>query len=161
MFLVYEVMYFFNKKNVPIPVKAIDIIFLCLFTWKFTLSWLIIHSAWHPNLAHLGFSLSNKEPVVPTGVGSCAEVLVLDAESAAQKLLKKLDLHTFSVGMCEAAGKATWFYKLKCPSNVVKLMWLRSELLLSCSWEVLNCFSYLPQRKTLLAGIVASDLLIV
>lgn len=61
-------------------------------------------------IQNLGFSLSKKEPVVPTGVGSSAEGLVLDVESAAQKLLKKLDIHTFFVGMYETAGKATCFY---------------------------------------------------
>lgn len=35
------------------------------------------------------------EPVVPTDVGSFAEVLVLDAESAAQNLLRKLDIYSF------------------------------------------------------------------
>lgn len=52
------------------------------------------------------------EPIAPSAGGSFAGVLVLDAESAAQKPLKKLDIHSFSVGMYEAAGKATCFYKL-------------------------------------------------
>lgn len=74
------------------------------------------------NLAHFSFYLWNEEPVVLTGVGSSVGVLILDAENAAQKFPMKLDVSTFFVGMYEAAGKAMYFYKPRCPSNVVKLV---------------------------------------